>query len=963
MRLFLGCALLLSAGLAAPAQRYSFRAYTDGLDNLNISALVQDHTGYLWVGTESGLYRYNGKTFHRYGEDQGIHERVIRTVYVSQDGTIWVATDTSLYFEAANGRFTKVALPVSRTMLFPGLNTAMTSKSRDQIVVATQRGAFLISRVAADNWTATPMHLQGTVIWSVLYARDGSLWYGCDSDLCRLKDGVTTHERARMGLPEDQWNNLMLTTSGQLWIRSRQHIAELEPGTDSFEMRDVPGDLPAGPAQELVEDAQGRILASQGSVFGIWTGDHWRIVDQRNGLPHIDISKLFVDRDGSVWIGLVGHGLLLWLGEDRWQGYTNADGLSNDTVWAMARDGASRLWVGTDSGLDYFPSNGNTPVAWHQSGIGTGQVVALAKAPDGAMWIGTQQGSVARINPGTLIAQQWKVPEVYRMLVDTQKRLWIATAGGLYVVDTLARGEAPHLFDGPSLPAAKTRFTNLCLDPQGGVWTTSEQGVFHLDQNKWVHIDTGTLPIRPDVIAVDGQGNLWMADSSRNLMKLQLTGNSITSTQTITRPELLSEQVVALMVDSRGWLWVGQDAGVSVYDGHSWRSFTKDDGLIWNDVNSDSLMEDQDGSIWIGTTGGLSHLLQPHFASAQSQPPLVFEQAAYNGAPLTEANKVKWSGGPMVISMASLAFHNTLDAGIRYRLVGDQGTGWEDTEDMTVRFRHLAPGNYRFEAESVDAAGNAVSPVSTFSFRIEPSWWQNSVVQSSFGLLALLLILIIWRLRVGHLMGQKRRLEQAVQMRTEDLEQEKIELVRAREQMRYCAEHDGLTAVWNHRIIVQRLSDEVNRSMREGKPLSILLVDLDHFKKINDTFGHRAGDETLKHVSALFQGMVRSYDWVGRYGGEEFLLILPGASFENARLRAEEMRLTVEQSDVEAGDRRIPITASFGVISGFPDNYETMIQAADAALYHAKNSGRNCVVAKELKQRESELSSAKSSLN
>jgi diguanylate cyclase (GGDEF)-like protein len=147
---------------------------------------------------------------------------------------------------------------------------------------------------------------------------------------------------------------------------------------------------------------------------------------------------------------------------------------------------------------------------------------------------------------------------------------------------------------------------------------------------------------------------------------------------------------------------------------------------------------------------------------------------------------------------------------------------------------------------------------------------------------------------------------------------------------------------------MDRLRGEVERSRRDGTPVSVILADLDHFKKINDTFGHTAGDMVLKEISAILQNLVRSYDWAGRYGGEEFLLVLPGASLEGARLRAEQMRKAIEDAGPISGGKTIQTTASFGVVSGFPSDYEAMIQSADEALYRAKNSGRNCVVTTDL---------------
>jgi diguanylate cyclase (GGDEF)-like protein len=135
-------------------------------------------------------------------------------------------------------------------------------------------------------------------------------------------------------------------------------------------------------------------------------------------------------------------------------------------------------------------------------------------------------------------------------------------------------------------------------------------------------------------------------------------------------------------------------------------------------------------------------------------------------------------------------------------------------------------------------------------------------------------------------------------------------------------------------------------------------VDLDYFKRVNDALGHMAGDITLREIAAIFQRSVRSYDWVGRYGGEEFLLILPGSDFQAARARAEHLRATVEATQIKEGDRTFSVTASFGVAAGFPNDYEEMIQIADAALYRAKHNGRNCVVATEIKRNVVSISSA-----
>jgi diguanylate cyclase (GGDEF)-like protein len=188
------------------------------------------------------------------------------------------------------------------------------------------------------------------------------------------------------------------------------------------------------------------------------------------------------------------------------------------------------------------------------------------------------------------------------------------------------------------------------------------------------------------------------------------------------------------------------------------------------------------------------------------------------------------------------------------------------------------------------------------------------------------------------------------QRRQDKLEQERKDLLRESERIRHHAERDGLTGLWNHRIIVERLHHELERSRREGLPLSVILIDVDHFKLINDTFGHPAGDLVLRELSAIFTSSLHSRDWGGRYGGEEFLLVLPDCGIEDALIRAEGLRLAVQSANIRDGNTLLSVTASFGVASDFTSNYESeaVIRVVDTALYQAKNSGRNRVTAAQV---------------
>ncbi|HEY4803144.1 MAG TPA: diguanylate cyclase [Paraburkholderia sp.] len=165
--------------------------------------------------------------------------------------------------------------------------------------------------------------------------------------------------------------------------------------------------------------------------------------------------------------------------------------------------------------------------------------------------------------------------------------------------------------------------------------------------------------------------------------------------------------------------------------------------------------------------------------------------------------------------------------------------------------------------------------------------------------------------------------------------------------LREYADRDGLTGIANRRYFEARLADEFSRWQRYGGELSMLLFDLDHFKRINDEFGHMAGDTVLRSMAQRVSGVVRKQDLFGRFGGEEFALLLPCTPLDDALYVAEKIRRTIGDEPIEVQGVIVPVTASVGAASartGAPD-YEGMINEADAALYTAKRQGRNRSVA------------------
>jgi diguanylate cyclase (GGDEF)-like protein len=174
-----------------------------------------------------------------------------------------------------------------------------------------------------------------------------------------------------------------------------------------------------------------------------------------------------------------------------------------------------------------------------------------------------------------------------------------------------------------------------------------------------------------------------------------------------------------------------------------------------------------------------------------------------------------------------------------------------------------------------------------------------------------------------------------------DLQQK---LVTANNALHFAACHDFLTGAWNRAEIIAFLKRELARARRDATPVGIVLADVDHFKSVNDKFGHETGDFVLKEIATRFTGSLREYDGVGRYGGEEFLLVIPGCDLDTTVRRADQIRNSIATTPISTPHGCMSVTVSMGVtVAESSTDPESLLRNADLALYQAKNNGRNRV--------------------
>lgn len=226
-------------------------------------------------------------------------------------------------------------------------------------------------------------------------------------------------------------------------------------------------------------------------------------------------------------------------------------------------------------------------------------------------------------------------------------------------------------------------------------------------------------------------------------------------------------------------------------------------------------------------------------------------------------------------------------------------------------------------------------------------WYGTTPALIVYAFAAIIFIWFLGEMRTRSLKRRRNELERLVVDRTTQLEIEKQGLLRAREALQFQAAHDSLTGLWSRSAILDQLARELERATRQRTVLSVVVGDLDHFKVINDTYGHLCGDVVLREAAHRLVGLMRGYDAVGRYGGEEFLLVLPGYDAAKDPARSHELVDVLASRPFDCNGSEISVTCSFGVTVTQPwldhTTIDDLIRRADKALYEAKRNGRNRV--------------------
>lgn len=980
----LACWLALSA--ASPAQQYVFRAYrqTEGLKNLAVNAMTADRDGFLWLATENGVYRFLGSTFQRFGPEQGIGEVDTHDVVADLDGAVWVGTGENVYrwdgqrFSPAGDRPVHVRGP-QRMAVEDASHLLVVDGARLYRLEHDRAGRTLsYLPVVSDRMAAAAPGLSQIVSVSVVREapRGLRIWMGGGGKLYSLagspstgaaqpRDGAVAEWGKDKGLAADNWEAVLLDRSGTLWAAGQSRVAALPRGSARFWDRNIPSSDPGNVSGHapLIEDREGRILAPAEGGIARWDGAAWRMIGRDNGLERTSrIAGMAIDAAGDLWLASRGQGLYSWAGYEDWEGWNDRQRLPSAAVWAIVPSRQERAFIGTEAGPAWIdPRTGAAGLLSSGTAWTYGQISTMFFDRRGSLFAGTFSGAIVRIDTITGHAEQTaKVPAfIIKALPDSTGRVFLATKQGMYVLDPSAIRKRPsaqgkdasspvlthRVAAVDALLGLPNRVEAACAAPGGELWFLANNRLLRLKDDQWSEPPIDGLPrLRGSLLALScaPDGALWVTGEQSGTWRLTPGSGRLQAWRLALPADLSSLTPLAILVDRRGWVWLGTDLGLAVWNGRNWRHLTQETGLIWNDIDQGALQTSPDGSLWIGTSGGLSHLLHPEhvFETVPLAVSVTDMGRGDHHYPFAPRITLPWAHLPLTFQVASPATRNRSELAFKFWMVGLH-PDWIESQDGAAVFSNLPPGDYVFEAKASNEGLGAYSAPVQVSVRILPPWWRSNWSYALCGLALLLLLTSLNRLYARHLRARGRELECLVHERTRELEE-------SREQLRIQAAHDGLTGMLNRTAILRALGAEMERARRESRTVVVALVDLDNFKRINDAYGHLAGDEALRWFGVAVGAAIRAYDHAGRYGGEEFLLVLTEIPRLAAEQRLIDLHASISNLEIQARGSQFQLNCSMGAVVFDPckelSTAESLLAVADQALYVAKAAGRNRMV-------------------
>ncbi|HEY1976668.1 MAG TPA: diguanylate cyclase [Candidatus Baltobacteraceae bacterium] len=976
---FLGCgAVRAESPWATIADPVFTRIEAQGLPQPAVYAVAQDEAGFLWVGTPGGLARYDGYAFVPFTPGAGYAAAPAGVEALLADGPrLWIGTASNglTSLDETSGTFTNWA-PDGKGVRGP----------RSSAVIA-------LARVGSRLWIGGDAGLDSFDPQSGVFAceplgsggegdrrveairtdRNGAIWVATVRGLFYRPAGARTFRRFVTNAGERNnpgtFFSLYEDVRGRMWAGAVNAVYAIAADRRSVTTYASNGDASLAPGEQwtLIEATPGKIWAGTGGAISIIDAAASRVhrvtVDRANPSGYMpgDVWQFVRDRSGLIWIANGPGGLLAHNPLNRGiYELSSSDilGVGNLGVRAVAagRDGA--LWAGGSHDVVRFDPRSGAGGAL--SVPDRPSISALAQS-NGTLLIGTIAG-VCRLQAAQAAiecpsGEYQQVRRSFSLLQDGD-RLWAGSSSGVTEWDQRS-GKVTRFRRGSGPRSISNDFvTVLYEDIDGRIWAGTANGLNRIDPEtglvtRFVHDDgnlgslgAGTM----SSLAEDQSRRIWAGAIGGPLNVLTEWSDGSMTVRHMDQSDGVPGNVDGLTVDANGTVWASAPGSMVRIDPQRMRGLPLGPpvSIAESEFWSRSVARANDGTSFFAGMYAVT-IVTPNASATWHYAPPVAITALRTGdrtVPVwSQTTDVRLEPGARDLTVEFAALDYSAPQLLHYSyLLKGYNSDWIDANSShrVATYTNLAPGEYTLLVRATNRSGEWSPNVVALHVRAMPAWFETWWFKLFAAALFIAAIVAFVRGRTAILRSRAERFEAIVERRT-------FELAQANTALERMTITDTLTGLFNRRFLVQRIDEDVALALRQKTDLVFFIVDVDHFKAVNDELGHAAGDRVLAQMRDRLESVFRSSDYVVRWGGEEFLAVTRATSRNDAPEIAERLREAIARTPFSIGGGQWLLkTVSIG-FAAFPFvetepvalSWEQVVALADRALYMAKDAGRN----------------------
>lgn len=743
----------------------------NGLPQNTVHAITQTRDGYVWIGTEAGLARFDGVRFTIFDKQNTpqLKSNYVRALFADSQGALWIGTAEGLV-RRLNGSFTLFTTNEG----LPG-NTiqAILEDRKGNLWVATATGLALFKGGGLTTFT-TRERLIGGSIQALFEDAEGALWIATPYGVGKVKDGTFTNYTVRDGLGSNSVRAIQQDRDGRLWFGSLGGLTSFSRGR--FKTYTTRDGLPSDRIISLYADRDGQLLVGTAGGLCRFSDGRFANLNAGEALSASTILSMLEDLEGNLWVGTESAGLNL-LKDTKFTTYTVKTGLSNDVIKSLYEDKNGNMWIGTDGGGLNMLKDGKVSVYTTRDGLSSNIVLALFGDSEGNLWAGTPEGldRYAHGNFTTFSAADGLTNnDVRSITADHSGNLWIGTRGGL----TRMKGGVFKTFtEVDGLP--NDLIATLYVDTKGVLWIGTLGGLSRFVNDEFITLTTRDGLSNDAVISLyqDSEDTLWIGTNGGGLNRLK--DGKITAYTMLNG--LLDDTVYRILEDGRNNLWLSCRKGIFHIEKRALDDFANGrissiapvaygtaDGMITRECSGGgdpAGWKGIDGKLWFPTIKGVA-MIDPERIKINSQPPpVVIEQIRIDDQSITPADRIELPSGATRLDFYFTApsFVAPEKVRFKYRLEGFD-KDWIDSGARRIAYyTNLRPGNYRFRVIASNNDGVWNETGAELGLYLKPFFYQTYGFYAVCVLALAVLGTLLYRLRVR---GMQKRFAAVLAERT-----------------------------------------------------------------------------------------------------------------------------------------------------------------------------------------------------